>query len=177
MPSFIVKINIELMKKNIKIFFICLYLFFAASASSQVSQGNYSCIFIDGNGAVTDKGFYLQILPENLSMIDRNSKLREKNLGTAEIIAFNTWNAGAVSAELLYSFDVKVIKNKYYENTDSAKFPHKFLMDRKTYALKIKNIYTKETLNYQCKELNKGMSFEDLILERIVELQELIDLK
>ena len=46
-------------------------------------------------------------------------------------------------------------------------------MDKKTYKLNIEDIYLNETLNYQCKQLNNNLSFEDLILERIFELQEL----
>ena len=150
---------------------------FSNTALTEVSQSKYSCQYIDSSGTKTDKGFYLQINPENLNMVERNSKLREKNHGYADIIAFNTWSEGDVSAELIYSFDIEIIQNRYYINNDSAKFPHKFTMDIKTYVLNIEDIYSGETLNYQCKQLNNSQSFEDLVLERILQLQELIDLK
>ena len=139
-------------------------------------ENKFSCLFIDGAGTKTDKGFYLQILPENLSMIERNSKLREKNTGFAEIIAFNTWDEKTVSSELLYVLDIIISKNKSdYVNKISNKFPHKFTMNRKTYALNIKNIYSNETLHYQCKQLNNNVSFTDLVLEHMEELQQLIE--
>ena len=147
--------------------------FFSDTALTMVSKGKFTCLFVDNFGVETDKGFYLQIFPESLDMIERNSKLRDKNHGYADIVAFNTWNEGAVSAELMYSFSIEVIKNRYYKNRDTAKFPHKFTMDRKTYLLNIEDIYSNETLTYQCKQLNNNLSFEDLISERIFELQEL----
>ena len=109
-------------------------------------------------------------------MIERNSKLREKNTGFAEIIAFNTWDEKAVSSELLYVFDIIISKNESdYVNKKSYKFPHKFTMNRKTYALNIKNIYSNETLNYQCIQLNNNVLFEDLILDHMEDLQHLIE--
>ena len=164
-------------KLIITVFIIFCHVHFSDTALTEVSLGKYSCLYIDTSGAKTDKGFYLQISPESLNMVERNSKLRKKNHGYADIIAFNTWSEGDVSAELVYSFDIKVIQNRYYINRDSAKFPHKFTMDRKTYLLNIEDIYSRETLNYQCKQLNNNLSFEDLILERIFELQELKNLK
>lgn len=147
-----------------------------AITSAQIIENKFSCLFIDGAGTKTDKGFYLQILPENLSMIERNSKLREKNTGFAEIIAFNTWDEKTVSSELLYVLDIIISKNKSdYVNKKSNKFPHKFTMNRKTYALNIKNIYSNEILHYQCKQLNNNVSFTDLVLEHMEELQQLIE--
>ena len=153
------------------------HVHFSGTALTEVSLGKYSCQYIDSSGAKTDKGFYLQISPESLNMVERNSKLREKNHGYADIIAFNTWSDSDVSAELVYSFDIKVIQNRYYINRDPAKFPHVFMMDKKTHKLNIENTYTKETLHYQCKQLGNNSSFEVLIEERITELQELIDLQ
>ena len=49
-------------------------------------------------------------------------------------------------AELIYSFDIEIIQNRYYINNDSVKFPHKFTMDIKTYVLNIEDIYSGETL-------------------------------
>ena len=132
---------------------------------------------MDSSNKETDKGFYLQISPENLNMVERNSRLREKNYGYADMVAFNTWDGEEVTAELLYTFEIEVIQNRYYKNRGLAKFPHVFTMDRKTYKLNIENTYTKETLNYQCKQLSDNPSFEILIEERITELQELIDLR
>ncbi|MAT22210.1 MAG: hypothetical protein CML86_01735, partial [Rhodobiaceae bacterium] len=63
----------------IAVFLIFYYMLFPAITSAQIIESKFSCLFIDGAGRKTDKGFYLQILPENLSMIERNSKLREKN--------------------------------------------------------------------------------------------------
>tara|TARA_B100000989_G_scaffold233418_1_gene180214 strand:- start:89 stop:595 length:507 start_codon:yes stop_codon:yes gene_type:complete len=164
-----------------KIFIIALHLIFynilfPEISLAQIIESKFSCLFIDGAGTKTDKGFYLQILPENLSMIERNSILRDKNTGFAEIIAFNTWDKNAVSSELLYIFDIIISKNKSdYVNKKSNKFPHNFTMNRKTYALNIKNIYSNETLNYQCMQLNNNVSFTDLVLEHIEELQQLIE--
>ena len=164
-----------------KIFIIAVLLIFyniliPAITSAKIIESKFSCLFIDGVGTKTDKGFYLQIQPENLSMIERNSKLREKNTGFAEIIAFNTWDEKSVSSELLYVFDIIISKNKSdYINKKSNKFPHNFTMNRKTYVLNIKNIYSNETLNYQCKQLNNNVSFADLILEHMEELQQLIE--
>ena len=164
-----------------KIFTIAVFLIFyniliPAITSAQIIESKFSCLFIDGAGTKTDKGFYLQILPENLSMIERNSKLREKNTGFAEIIAFNTWDEKAVSSESLYVFNIIISKNESdYVNKKSYKFPHKFTMNRKTYALNIKNIYTNETLYYQCIQLNNNVLFEDLILDHMEELQQLIE--
>ena len=164
-----------------KFIITCLIIFchnfLSDTTLATVSKGKFSCLFIDNFGVETDKGFYLQISPERLDMIERNSKLRDKNHGHVDIIAFNTWNEGNVSAELIYSFGIEVIKNRYYKNRDAAKFPHKFIMDRETYALNIEDESSKETLNYQCRKLNNNLSFEDLILDRISELQELIDLR
>jgi len=144
--------------------------------SALIIESKFSCLFIDSAGTKTDKGFYLHILPKNLSMIERNSKLREKNTGFAEIIAFNTWDEKTVSSELLYVLDIIISKNKSdYVNKKSNKFPHKFTMNRKTYALNIKNIYSNETLHYQCKQLNNNASFTDLVLEHMEELQQLIE--
>ena len=164
-------------KLIITVSIIFCHTHFSDIALTVVSHSKYSCQYIDTSGAKTDKGFYLQISPESLNMVERNSKLRKKNHGYADIIAFNTWSEGDVSAELVYSFDIEVIQHRYYINRDSAKFPHKFTMDRKTYLLNIEDIYSRETLNYQCKQLNNNLSFEDLILERIFELQELKNLK
>jgi len=164
-----------------KIFIIAIFLIFydilfPTITSAQITESKFSCLFIDGAGTKTDKGFYLQILPENLSMIERNSKLREKNIGFAEIIAFNTWDEKTVSSELLYVFDIIISKNKSdYINKKSNKFPHKFTMNRKSYALDIKNIYSNETLNYECMQLNNNVSFADLIREHREELQQLIE--
>ena len=160
----------------IAVFLIFYNILFLAITSAQIIESKFSCLFIDGVGSKTDKGFYLQILPENLSMIERNSKLREKNRGLAEIIAFNTWGEKAVSSELLYVFNITISKNKsYYVNKKSYKFPHEFTMNRKTYALNIKNIYSNETLNYQCMQLDNNVSFSDLILNHMEELQQLIE--
>jgi len=164
-----------------KIFIIALHLIFynilfPEISLAQIIESKFSCLFIDGAGTKTDKGFYLQILPENLSMIERNSILRDKNTGFAEIIAFNTWDENSVSSELLYVFDIIISKNKSdYVNTKSHKFPHKFTMNRKTYALNIKNIYSNETLNYQCMQLDNNVSFSDLVLDHMEELRQLID--
>ena len=160
----------------IAVFLIFYNILFPAITSAQIIESKFSCLFIDGVGSKTDKGFYLQILPENLSMIERNSKLREKNTGFAEIIAFNTWDEKTVSSELLYVFDIIISKNKSdYINKKSNKFPHKFTMNRKSYALDIKNIYSNETLNYECMQLNNNVSFADLIREHREELQQLIE--
>ena len=165
-----------------KIFIIALLVILcdaliANRANTQISHEKFSCLFIDNSNTETDKGFYLQIFPEDLNMVERNSKLREKNHGYADIVAFNTWNGKKVTAELLYTFDIEVNQNRYYENRSLAKFPHVFIMDRKTYKLNIENTYTKETLSYQCKQLGNNSSFEVLIEERINELQELINLQ
>ena len=165
-----------------KIFIIGLLVVFcnaviANRAFTQISQDKFSCLFMDSANKETDKGFYLQISPENLNMVERNSKLREKNHGYADIVAFNTWNGEEVTAELLYTFDIEVIQHRYYKNRGLVKFPHVFFMDKKTYKLNIENTYTKETLNYRCKQLSNNLSFEVLIEERITELQELIDLQ
>ena len=166
------------MKKFIITFLIiCCFNSFSDTAFAFVTEGKFSCIYVDNFGVETDKGFYLKISPESLDMIERNSKLRDKNHGYADIIAFNTWNEGDVSAELIYSFSIEVINNRYYKNRDIAKFPYKFIMDRKTYALNIEDEYSIETLNYQCRQLNYNLTFEDLILERITELQKLIELR
>ena len=165
-----------------KIFIIALLVIFcntliASRAFTQISHDKFSCFFIDSSNTVTDKGFYLQIFPENLNMVERNSKLREKNHGYADIVAFNTWNGEEVTAELLYTFDIEVIQHRYYKNRGLEKFPFIFIMDKKTYKLNIENTYTKETLNYQCKQLNNNSTFKVLIEERITELQDLIDLQ
>ena len=48
-------------------------------------------------------------------------------------------------------------------------------MNRKTYAVNIKNIFSNETLNYQCIQLNNNVLFEDLILDHMEEIQQLIE--
>lgn len=164
-------------KLIITVSIIFCHTHFSDIALTVVSHSKYSCQYIDSTGAETDKGFYLQISPESLSMMERNSKLREKNHGYADIVAFNTWHGEEVTAELLYTFDIEVIQHRYYKNRGLAKFPHVFMMDKKTYKLNIENTYTKETLHYQCKQLGNNSSFEVLIEERITELQELIDLQ
>ena len=51
------------------------HVHFSDTALTEVSLGKYSCQYIDSSGAKTDKGFYLQISPEILNMVERNSKL------------------------------------------------------------------------------------------------------
>ena len=92
---------------------IFCHIHFSDITLTEVSHSKYSCQYIDSSGAKTDKGFYLQISPESLSMMERNSKLREKNHGYADIVAFNTWHGEEVTAELLYTFDIEVIQHRY----------------------------------------------------------------
>ena len=65
-------------KLIITVSIIFCHTHFSDIALTVVSHSKYSCQYIDSTGAETDKGFYLQISPESLNMIERNSKLREK---------------------------------------------------------------------------------------------------
>ena len=82
-------------KLIITVFIVFFHIHFSNTALAEVSQSKYSCQYIDSSGTKTDKGFYLQINPENLNMVERNSKW-SKNHGYADIIAFNTWSEGDV---------------------------------------------------------------------------------
>jgi hypothetical protein len=125
---------------------------------------------------LTDQLIYIQIKPENLSMAERNSKLRDKDTGIAQSMTPYEFSNRIINSVTTF-WNIQESKDKKYYIGEIKSDPDvRFNLNRENLSI-VYRLYEEIDVTGQCTILSNDMSFEDHIKKRVDYLQRELDTK
>jgi hypothetical protein len=125
---------------------------------------------------LTDQLIYIQIKPENLSMAERNSKLRDKDTGIAQSMTPYEFSNRIINSVTTF-WNIQESKDKKYYIGEIKSDPDvRFNLNRENLSI-VYGLYEEIDVTGQCTILSTDISFEDHIKKRVDYLQRELDTK
>ena len=119
---------------------------------------------------LTDQLIYMQIKPENLSMTERNSKLRDKDTGIAQSMTPYEFSNRIINSVTTF-WNIQESKDKKYYIGEIKSDPDvRFNLNRENLSIVYK-LYEEIDVTGQCTILSTDISFESHIKKRVDYLQ------
>ena len=140
------------------------------------SRGNVQESMLECSSWLTDQLIYMQIKPENLSMTERNSKLRDKDTGIAQSMTPYEFSNRIINSVTTF-WNIQESKDKKYYIGEIQSDPDvRFNLNRENLSI-VYTLYEEIDVTGQCTILSTDMSFEDHIKERVDYLQSELNAK
>ena len=125
---------------------------------------------------LTDQLIYMQIKPEDLSMTERNSKLRDRDTGIAQSMTPYEFSNRIINSVTTF-WNIQESKDKKYYIGEIQSDPDvRFNLNRENLSI-VYRLYEEIDVAGQCTILSTDMSFEDHIKERVDYLQSQLNAK
>ena len=158
-------------KLSVIIGFIILSLITIDQSRSDVQESMLEC-----SSWLTDQLIYMQIKPENLSMTERNSKLRDKDMGIAQSMSPYEFSNRIINSVTTF-WNIQESKDKKYYIGEIKSDPDvRFNLNRENLSI-VYRLYEEIDITGQCTILTTDISFEDHIKKRVDYLQRELDTK
>ena len=140
------------------------------------SRGDVQESMLECTSWLTDQLIYMQIKPENLSMTERNSKLRDKDTGTVQSMTPYEFSNRIINSVTTF-WNIQESKDKKYYIGEIQSDPDvRFNLNRENLSI-VYRLYEEIDVTGQCIILSTDISFEDHIKKRIDYLQRELDTK
>ena len=140
------------------------------------SRGDVQESMLECTSWLTDQLIYMKIKPENLSMKDRNSKLRDKDTGIAQSMTPYEFSNRIINSVTTF-WNIQESKDKKYYIGEIQSDPDvRFNLNRENLSIAYR-LYEEIDVTGQCTILSTDMSFEDHIKERVDYLQSELNAK
>jgi len=140
------------------------------------SRGDVQESMLECSSWLTDQLIYIQIKPENLSMTERNSKLRDKDTGIAQSMTPYEFSNRIINSVTTF-WNIQESKDKKYYIGEIKSDPDvRFNLNRENLSI-VYRLYEEIDITGQCTILSTDISFEDHIKKRVDYLQRELDTK
>ena len=140
------------------------------------SRGNVQESMLECTSWLTDQLIYMQIKPENLSMTERNSKLRDKDTGIAQSMTPYEFSNRIINSVTTFWNIRESEDKKYYIGEIQSDPDVRFNLNRENLSI-VYTLYEEIDVTGQCTILSTDISFEDHIKKRVDYLQRELDTK
>ena len=140
------------------------------------SRGDVQESMLECSSWLTDQLIYIQIKPENLSMTERNSKLRDKDTGIAQSMTPYEFSNRIINSVTTFWNIRESEDKKYYIGEIQSDPDVRFNLNRENLSI-VYTLYEEIDVTGQCTILSTDMSFEDHIKERVDYLQSELNAK
>ena len=160
-----------MMKLSVIIGIIILSVISIDQSRSDIQKSMLEC-----SSWLTDQLIYIQIKPENLSMTERNSKLRDKDMGIAQSMTPYEFSNRIINSVTTF-WNIQESKDKKYYIGEIKSDPDvRFNLNRENLSI-VYRLYEEIDITGQCTILSTDISFEDHIKKRVDYLQRELDTK
>lgn len=150
------------------ILFVCIFnLAIVDMTRGEVREMMLVCGLEHG---LKDSNIYIHITPENLSMEERNSQVRDKTKGQMIIVLFPLDKSSFYTIEHTTNISESIDK-KYYEGSLDLDL---ITLDRETLVLRLFSFDGNLLSKDECGILDSNILFDDHVQQRLDYLQEII---